>query len=186
MTSRGGSTQKDVWRAPVGRRCPKSASIPSISASSGLDEAADVNTFAELPDAGLVNTLAMGTAADIVGYGVQQRAAGGGPPRWVGTFTRYYAPSQLIAAEFSISDRELPLRALAEGRCRPVDELREVDGYAALTWILQRLLLAGRIRDTRRTRIPGPGCVSSIPECHQHSHAALKFHPLRNTRPNSG
>src|SRR5512143_3421636 len=64
-----------------------------------LDEAADVSTFAALPDPGLVDTLDMGTWVDIVGYGVQERAVGGGPPRWLGTLTRYYAPSKLIASE---------------------------------------------------------------------------------------
>jgi hypothetical protein len=76
-----------------------------------LDEAADVTTFAALPDVGFVDTLDMGTWLDIVGYGVQQRAVGGGPPRWLGTLTRYYAPSQLIASENSISDMFIKLTA---------------------------------------------------------------------------
>jgi hypothetical protein len=76
-----------------------------------LDEAADVNRFAELPDAGFVDTLDMGTWVDIVGYGVQQRAVGGGPPRWLGTLTRYYAPSQLVASNNRISDMFIKLTA---------------------------------------------------------------------------
>lgn len=76
-----------------------------------LDEAAPVTTFAQLPDPLLVDTLAMGTTVDIVGYGVQQRAVGGGPPVWLGTLTRYYAPSQLVASENSISDSFIKLTA---------------------------------------------------------------------------
>ena len=41
---------------------------------------------------------------DIVGYGVQERNVGGGPPQWVGTLTRYYAPSQLVASESRLND----------------------------------------------------------------------------------
>jgi trypsin len=76
-----------------------------------LDEAADVNSFAELPDLGLVDALDMGSWVDIVGYGVQQRAVGGGPPVWLGTLTRYYAPSQLVASENRISDMFIKLTA---------------------------------------------------------------------------
>ena len=76
-----------------------------------LDEAADVSAFAVLPDVGFVDTLDMGTYVDIVGYGVQQRAVGGGPPVWLGTLTRYYAPSQLVASNNSISDMFIKLTA---------------------------------------------------------------------------
>src|SRR5512141_262764 len=76
-----------------------------------LDEAAPVTEFAALPDPGLVDTLDMGTQVDIVGYGVQQRAVGGGPPVWLGTLTRYYAPSQLVASNDLISDAFLKLTA---------------------------------------------------------------------------
>jgi hypothetical protein len=76
-----------------------------------LDEAANVNTFAALPDAGFVDTLDMGACVDIVGYGVQQRAVGGGPPVWLGTLTRYYAPSKLVASENRISDMFIKLTA---------------------------------------------------------------------------
>lgn len=76
-----------------------------------LDAAAPVNSYAALPTVGLVDTLAMGTQVDIVGYGVQQRAVGGGPPVWLGTLTRYYAPSSLVASNNSISDQFLKLSA---------------------------------------------------------------------------
>jgi len=76
-----------------------------------LDKAANVSTFAALPDADFVDTLAMGAGVDIVGYGVQQRAVGGGPPVWLGTLTRYYAPSKLVASENRISDMFIKLTA---------------------------------------------------------------------------
>ena len=52
--------------------------------------------FAVLPTVGLVDTLPMGTAVDIVGYGVQGFVRGGGRPEQVFLFIRYFAPSQLI------------------------------------------------------------------------------------------
>jgi hypothetical protein len=76
-----------------------------------LDEAAPVTEFAALPEAGFVDTLEMRTQVDIVGYGVQERVVGGGPPVWVGTFTRYYAPSLLVASNNRISDEFLKLTA---------------------------------------------------------------------------
>jgi len=53
-------------------------------------------SFANLPSPGLVDTLAMKTGVDIVGYGVQGFIRGGGPPQQEFFFTRYFAPSQLI------------------------------------------------------------------------------------------
>jgi hypothetical protein len=76
-----------------------------------LDAAAPVNEFAQLPDPGLVDTLRMGSQVDIVGYGVQERAVGGGPPVWLGTLTRYYSPSSLVASNDVLSDAFLKLTA---------------------------------------------------------------------------
>ncbi len=76
-----------------------------------LDEAAPVTEYAALPEPGLVDTLAMATQVDIVGYGVQQRAVGGGPPVWLGTLTRYYAPSMLVASNDRIDDMFIKLTA---------------------------------------------------------------------------
>jgi hypothetical protein len=55
-------------------------------------------SFAALPTAGFVDALPMGTAVDIVGYGVQGFVRGGGKPGQVFLFTRYFAPSKLIAS----------------------------------------------------------------------------------------
>lgn len=76
-----------------------------------LDEAAPVSEFAALPDVGFVDELEMNTPVDLVGYGVQERLVGGGPPVWVGTFTRYYAPTLLIASNSRLSDEFIKLTA---------------------------------------------------------------------------
>lgn len=76
-----------------------------------LDETAGVGEFAVLPEPGFVDTLEMGSWVDIVGYGVQQRVVGGGPPFWTGTLTRYYAPSQLVASQDRLSDLFIKMTA---------------------------------------------------------------------------
>jgi hypothetical protein len=52
--------------------------------------------FVVLPSTGLVDTLAMNTGVDIVGYGVQGFIRGGGKPGQIFFFTRYFAPSLLV------------------------------------------------------------------------------------------
>jgi hypothetical protein len=71
-----------------------------------------VGEYAELPTAGLVDTLANKTAADFVGYGVQFQANIPGnqlpqpPPfyRWTGPRERMFAPGELISGKFTHSD----------------------------------------------------------------------------------
>jgi len=88
--------------------------IPS-SATSG--------EYGALPDQGLVDTLRMGTRVDIVGYGVQNFANGGGPcdPNCRKTpgesATRFYAPTTLVASNNSISDEFLKLHSNKGGTC---------------------------------------------------------------------
>jgi hypothetical protein len=67
--------------------------------------------FASLPSQGLVDTLKMKQDVDLVGYGVQGFVRGGGPPQQVFLFTRYYAPSQLIDANFKQSGEYIKLTA---------------------------------------------------------------------------
>jgi len=64
-----------------------------------LDKKNNPGAFAQLPRAGLVDTLPMGTAVDLVGYGVQGFVRGGGQPGQVFLFTRYFAPSQLVQSD---------------------------------------------------------------------------------------
>ena len=65
-----------------------------------LDEPVYMDEMAELPAAGLVDTLKNKTGIDLVGYGVQDLVHGGGPPYWTGLRIRMYAPSQLVSGKF--------------------------------------------------------------------------------------
>ncbi len=76
-----------------------------------LDTAATVGQFVALPALGKVDTLAMGTTIDLVGYGVQTRVVGGGMPIWIGTLDRFFAPANLVASQNSISDQYLKISA---------------------------------------------------------------------------
>jgi len=76
-----------------------------------------VGEYAELPDAGLVDTLPNKTGVDFVGYGVQVQAQIPGnqlpqpPPfyRWTGPRVRLYAPTELVSGRFVHSDEFLRL-----------------------------------------------------------------------------
>lgn len=71
-----------------------------------------VAEYAELPEAGLVDTLANKTPADFVGYGVQFQANIPGnqlpqpPPfyRWTGPKERMFAPGEIVSGNFKHSD----------------------------------------------------------------------------------
>jgi hypothetical protein len=76
-----------------------------------LDKVSNPGAFAMLPAAGLVDTLAMGTPVDIVGYGVQGFVQGGGPRQQLFFFTRYFAPSQLIQSNNVSSTEFIKLTA---------------------------------------------------------------------------
>jgi len=53
-----------------------------------LDEPIVVSRYAQLPAPGLVDTLKNKTSVDLVGYGVQEKLMGGGPPVWTGLKVR--------------------------------------------------------------------------------------------------
>jgi len=71
-----------------------------------------VGEYAQLPSAGVVDTLANKTAVDFVGYGVQFQANIPGsllpqpPPffRWTGPRQRMFAPGELVSGKFKHSD----------------------------------------------------------------------------------
>jgi hypothetical protein len=73
-----------------------------------LDEPVYMDEMAELPEAGLVDTLKNKTDIDFVGYGVQYQEQIPGselpqpPPyyRWAGPRVRLYAPSELVSGKF--------------------------------------------------------------------------------------
>lgn len=76
-----------------------------------LNAPRDPGVFATLPAAGLVDTLPMGTPADLVGYGVQGFVRGGGQPGQIFLFTRFFAPSQLVQSNHVHSAEFIKLTA---------------------------------------------------------------------------
>jgi secreted trypsin-like serine protease len=61
-----------------------------------------VGEYAQLPTPGQVDALAKGSTIDLVGYGVDKRFVGGGPPvwDWEGDITRKRATAQLVSGQF--------------------------------------------------------------------------------------
>jgi hypothetical protein len=59
--------------------------------------------YGALPSQGLVDTLKNNTPIDLVGYGVQGFARGGGQPQQVGGFTRFGTGTTLIAGNDKVS-----------------------------------------------------------------------------------
>lgn len=73
--------------------------------------------YAELPGLGLVDTLPMDTAVDVVGYGIQDFTNGGGPPQVAAALSRYAGPASLIQSNDAISEEFLKLSAnYAQGK----------------------------------------------------------------------
>jgi hypothetical protein len=84
-----------------------------------LNESISMDKYAELPAAGLVDTLKNKTHIDFVGYGVQEQvmAYPGQPPqaRWTGLRWRMYAPSELVSGEFVHSAEYMRLALIPGG-----------------------------------------------------------------------
>jgi hypothetical protein len=59
-----------------------------------------VARYAELPAAGAVDALAKKSRLDYVGYGVNERFVGGGPPVWGGPRVRLFAQGELVSGAF--------------------------------------------------------------------------------------
>jgi hypothetical protein len=79
--------------------------------------------YGALPSEGLVDTLPMGTAVEVVGYGVQNFVNGGGPcdpnckKREGDSATRFFARTTLVASNDRISDEFLKLHSNKGGTC---------------------------------------------------------------------
>jgi hypothetical protein len=78
-----------------------------------LDEPVTDKGVAALPEAGLTDTLKMGTPIDVVGYGSQFKDKMSGPPyyRWDSNLQRYQALSQMVTSNNRNSDVWLKLSA---------------------------------------------------------------------------
>ena len=63
-----------------------------------------VSRYAQLPSAELVDSLSRKAAVTLVGYGVQERIVGGGPPVWAGLRVRLMAPARLVSGSFTHSE----------------------------------------------------------------------------------
>lgn len=82
-----------------------------------------VSEYADLPGAGLVDTLKNKTGIDFVGYGVQfqQKIPGNALPqpppffRWAGPRVRLFAPSELVSGKFTHSAQVMKLALNASG-----------------------------------------------------------------------
>jgi hypothetical protein len=63
-----------------------------------------VSEYAQLPEPGLVDELSSKAPVTLVGYGVQERIVGGGPPVWAGLRVRLMAPARLVSGSFTHSE----------------------------------------------------------------------------------
>jgi hypothetical protein len=99
------------WCVGCDPRLPDSHDVAVIT----LNRRANPGGFAALPSAGVVDTLPMGTAVDVVGYGVQGFVRGGGQPGQVFLFTRYYAPTVLVQSNNVQSTEFIKLEANPSG-----------------------------------------------------------------------
>ena len=74
-----------------------------------------VDEYAQLPTAGLVETLANKDPVDLVGYGVQGQVhiPGEGAPFWTGILAPFYAPTQFVSGNFTHSEEVIRLTANA-------------------------------------------------------------------------
>ena len=63
-----------------------------------------VSRYAQLPSVGLVDDLSKKAPVTLVGYGMQERIVGGGPPVWAGLRVRLMAPAWLVSGSFTHSD----------------------------------------------------------------------------------
>src|SRR5665647_821226 len=103
--------------------CTAPTGLPGTYVCGPVPAEATNSQWASLPSQGLVDTLAMGTGVDLVGYGVQNFVNGGGPcggpcKKLPGdAATRFFAPTTLIASKDSISGEFIKLHSNNGGTC---------------------------------------------------------------------
>ena len=76
-----------------------------------LDTPVALGMYAQLPTPNLVDSIPMMSFVDIVGYGVQGFIRGGGQPQQVFTAIRFFAPSQVIQSNDTLSAEFVKLTA---------------------------------------------------------------------------
>jgi hypothetical protein len=74
-----------------------------------IPAAATGGQYGALPAPGLVDTLKNNTPVDLVGYGIQGFARGGGPPQQVGGFTRFITQTTAFKSNGAIGDEFMKL-----------------------------------------------------------------------------
>jgi hypothetical protein len=79
--------------------------------SSPIPAALTGGQYGALPSPGLVDTLQNNTPIDLVGYGVQGFARGGGQPQPVGGFTRFFGQTTAFKSNGAIGDEFLKLHS---------------------------------------------------------------------------
>ena len=72
-----------------------------------------VASYAQLPAVGMVDALEQKASLDLVGYGVQIRTVGGGPPVWTGPRIRNYAPAEFVGGNYQLKPEFLRISANA-------------------------------------------------------------------------
>lgn len=121
----GGLPGFDTHDVAVVILTPTGCAVPAGRTGScgPVPSSATNNQYGALPSLNEVDSLAMGTTVDLVGYGVQNFVNGGGPcdgPCKKATgdaFTRFFSPTTLIASNNSISDEFIKLHSNKGGTC---------------------------------------------------------------------
>ena len=123
--SKGGLPHFDTHDSAVVILTASGCAVPTGRTGScgPVPPSATLGQYGALPSENLVNTLAMNTPVDLVGFGVQNFVNGGGPcggpckPQAGDIFTRFAAATTLIQSNDSISDEFIKLHSNKGGSC---------------------------------------------------------------------
>ena len=125
LGSKGGLPHFDTHDVAVVILTASGCAVPTGRTGScgPVPPSATLGQYGALPSENLLNTLAMNTPVDLVGFGVQNFVNGGGPcggpckPREGDIFTRFAAATTLIQSNNSISDEFIKLHSNKGGTC---------------------------------------------------------------------